>query len=461
MYKNFSVVIKSFIMVLIVGMLFVSGFVCCEAIEVSPDDTVKIDSAVKVSDISFDKILKKAKEHSYDLQIAELSKLISRQDIRAARSDYYPKLNFSAGTEYTKNFRDVRSSIVTTVGDSFINPYTRYQSIMGITLSYNIFDFGVRRGHLDIAKEDEKLKDLEEKEKLQDLYLNLLDTYTKVLVLKKQIDLNQRILGLQSANLDLKNRLYHAKEISSTDLNDAKVKVEDLKRSLNEITSMLNENLLMLSFYTGEDYDVDNLKVGDVKRSSFDTTAFQDYTKSIVWQVHEIQLKKKELELKVVKRTNLPKITAYGRYYLYGSDHSSYSDSFSDFQPSNYTVGGTLNMPLFDGFKNYSDIKKTEVELKSLQIERDKAIAEYMTRLATLRSNLLYSDAQVNNANLMIKELEEKEKSKSRLLSKKLITPIELNEAKIETLERKIEFEKYRVTSAAIVKSIEILTEAN
>ena len=61
----------------------------------------------------------------------------------------------------------------------------------------------------------------------------------------------------------------------------------------------------------------------------------------------------------------------------------------------------------------------------------------------------------------MIKELEEKEKSKSRLLSKKLITPIELNEAKIETLERKIEFEKYRVTSAAIVKSIEILTEAN
>ena len=453
--------VLNFIVILLFGsFLVLFGQIPSIAVEEPIEDNAEIGESFnnKITDISFDKILKKAQEHSYDLQIAELSKLISRQDIRAARSDYYPKLNFSAGTEYTKNFRDVRSSIVTTVGDSFINPYTRYQSIMGITLSYNIFDFGVRRGHLDIAKEDEKLKDLEEKEKLQDLYLNLLDTYTKVLVLKKQIDLNQRILGLQSANLDLKNRLYNAKEISSTDLNDAKVKVEDLKRSLNEITSMLNENLLMLSFYTGEDYDVDNLKVGDVKRSSFDTT---DYTKSIVWQVHEIQLKKKELELKVVKRTNLPKITAYGRYYLYGSDHSSYSDSFSDFQPSNYTVGGTLNMPLFDGFKNYSDIKKTELELKSLQIERDKAIAEYMTRLATLRSNLLYSDAQVNNANLMIKELEEKEKSKSRLLLKKLITPIELNEAKIETLERKIEFEKYRVTSAAIVKSIEILTEAN
>ena len=151
MYKNFSVVIKSFIMVLIVGMLFVSGIVCCGAIEVPSDGTVNMDSAVKVSDISFDKILKKAKEHSYDLQIAEFSKLIAKQDIRSARSDYYPKLNFNAGTEYTKNFRDVRTSIVTTVGDAFINPYTRYQSIMGITLSYNIFDFGVRKGHLDIG----------------------------------------------------------------------------------------------------------------------------------------------------------------------------------------------------------------------------------------------------------------------------------------------------------------------
>lgn len=461
MYKNFSVVIKSFIMVLIVGMLFVSGIVCCGAIEVPHDDTVKIDSAVKVSDISFDKILKKAKEHSYDLQIAEFSKLIAKQDIRSARSDYYPKLNFNAGTEYTKNFRDVRTSIVTTVGDAFINPYTRYQSIMGITLSYNIFDFGVRRGHLDIAKEDEKLKDLEEKEKLQDLYLNLLDTYTKVLVLKKQLELNERILALESNNAELKTRLYNAKEISATDLNDAKVKVESLKRSINEITSMLNENLLMLSFYTGEEYALEHLKVSDVKRPDFDTTAFRDYTKSIIWQVHEIQLKKKELELKVVKRTNYPKITAYGRYYLYGSDHSSYNDSLSDFRPSNYTVGGSLNMPLFDGFKNHADIKKTELELKSLQIERDKAMAEYMTRLATLRSNLMYSDAQVNNANLVIKELEEKEKSKNRLLSKKVITPIEMNEAKIETLERRIELEKYRVTSAAIVKSIEILTETN
>ena len=461
MYKNFSVVIKSFIMVLIVGMLFVSGIVCCGAIEVPSDGTVNMDSAVKVSDISFDKILKKAKEHSYDLQIAEFSKLIAKQDIRSARSDYYPKLNFNAGTEYTKNFRDVRTSIVTTVGDAFINPYTRYQSIMGITLSYNIFDFGVRKGHLDIAKEDEKLKDLEEKEKLQDLYLNLLDTYTKVLVLKKQLELNERILALESNNTELKTRLYNAKEISATDLNDAKVKVESLKRSMNEITSMLNENLLMLSFYTGEEYDLEHLKVSDVKRPDFDTTAFRDYTKSIIWQVHEIQLKKKELELKVVKRTNYPKITAYGRYYLYGSDHSSYNDSWSDFRPSNYTVGGSLNMPLFDGFKNHADIKKTELELKSLQIERDKAMAEYMTRLATLRSNLLYSDAQVNNANLVIKELEEKEKSKNRLLSKKVITPIEVNEAKIETLERRIELEKYRVTSAAIVKSIEILTETN
>ena len=65
--------------------------------------------------------------------------------------------NFSIGNEYTHNFRD-GAGYVTTVGESFINPYTRYQSLLGISLYYNVFDFGVRKNKMDFAKGDESIE---------------------------------------------------------------------------------------------------------------------------------------------------------------------------------------------------------------------------------------------------------------------------------------------------------------
>jgi len=412
-----------------------------------------------VNKINFDHILKKAKEHSYDLKIADYNILISKQEVRGARSEYFPKLNLGAGMEYTKNYRDVKETTVMSIGDAFINPYTRYQSVLGITVGYNLFDFGVRGGNLKIAKEDVKLKELENKEKLQELNLTLLDSYTKILIATKQIDINKEILALEENNLEMKERLFKAKEISKTELNDQRVKVRNIKNKIADLNSIRNESLIWLSFYTGEDYDAENLKISDIKKPIFDVTAFKDYTKSITWKVHEKHIKKKELELQVAKRNYLPKLNAYGRYYMYGSDHSSYPSSISGIEPSNFTVGASLNMPIFDGFRNSALVQKTSIELKQLNVERDKAIAQLAARLANMRSNLIYLDEQIDENELIIEELTDKEKSMSRLATQKLISPIELNDTKIELMNQQIEFDKNNITRIGITKGIQILTE--
>ena len=144
---------------------------------------------------------------------------------------------------------------------------------------------------------------------------------------------------------------------------------------------------------------------------------------------------------------------------MYGSDHSNYGKSFDNIEPSNFTVGASLNVPVFDGFKNSSLIQKTTLELKQMHIERDKAIAQLMTRLATMRSNLIYLDEQITESNDALNELTEKEKSLHKLAAKKIISPIEENEAKIEVLNQQIESDKNIVTRIAITKGIEILTE--
>ena len=415
-------------------------------------------SGAVVDKIDFDSVLSKAKDHSYDLKIADYNILISKQEVRGARSEYFPKLNIGGGMEYTKNYRDVRESTVMSIGDAFINPYTRYQSVLGINVMYNLFDFGVRGGNLKIAKEDVKLKELQNKEKLQELNLTLLDSYTKALITTKQIDKNNEILALEENNLEMRERLFAAKEISKTELNDERVKVRNLKSKIAELKSIRQESLNWISFYTGEEYDAENLKISDIKRPNFDVNAFKDYTKSITWKIHEKNIRKKELELSVARRNYLPKLNAYGRYYLYGSNHNNFGKSF-DIEPSNFSVGASLSMPVFDGFKNSALVQKTSLELKQLQVERDKAIAQLATRLANMRANLIFLDEQIAENDLSIFELTDKEKSMKRLAAQKIVSPIELNDAKIELLNQKIEFDKNNVTEIAITRGIQILTE--
>ena len=56
-------------------------------------------------------------------------------------------------------------------------------------------------------------------------------------------------------------------------------------------------------------------------------------------------------------------------------------------------------------------------------------------------------------------ELTDKETSMSKLASKRLVSPVEVNDAKIELLNQEIEYEKNNVTCNALTRGIQILTE--
>lgn len=408
--------------------------------------------------MEFDDVLKSAKINSYEIKISDFDVFIAKQGVRTTRSEYFPKINVSAGTEYTKNFNDISASTVTVVGDAFINPYTRFQSLMGITLTYNVFDFGQRRDKLDIAKEDIELKELLAKEQMQELELTLIDTYCKLFITKRQIDINEEILELAKKNLEYKTRLFEAKEISKIELSNSALEVQKYEQKILELYSLAQESLNWISFYTREEYQLENLNVKEFKKASADPMEFNDYTQSLTWLIQEKEVKKKELALSVAKKNNLPKVNAYSRYYIYGSDHSSYNQSLGDLGPSNYTVGATIFMPIFDGFKNSAEIQTASLELQQQLVKRDKAIAQLMTRLATMRSNLIYLDKQIVVDEKRAAELKDKEKSIKRLTEKRELTPIEHNEAKIELLEQEIELIKNKATTLAIAKAIQALT---
>lgn len=59
--------------------------------EITKDNPVNKQN---VTTLNFQNILDKAAEHSYDLKISDLNKLIAKQDIRSVRSELFPETYF-------------------------------------------------------------------------------------------------------------------------------------------------------------------------------------------------------------------------------------------------------------------------------------------------------------------------------------------------------------------------------
>ena len=431
------------------------------------EEKEEINSSVIVSEIEkkqinenleFEDILKKAKDHSFDLKIADFECLIVEQNIRGARSEYFPKLYFNASTEYNKNFSENKQTPTTYVGDIFVNQYTRYQSVLGFTLAYNLFDFGIRKGSLDIAKEETEGKKLEKEYQKQELTLNIIDTYTKISTMKKQLEFNNEILVLLKKNLEMKERLFKAKEISKSDLNDQIVETEKYQKETNELYSRLAEYLNLLSFFTNEQYNIEKLIINEMKEPNINPFEFEDYTKTIVNDIHEKVINQKELALKVAKRQYLPKFNMYSRYYLYGSDVRSYRETNKQIEPSNWSIGASVNMPVFDGMKQAAIVEQARLEYEKSLVEKDKALADIKNRVTTMRTNLYYLEKQLENNSKIINELTEKEENSIKLLAQRIISPIEANQVKIDLLKEKSDFEVNKITKVATLKGIEALT---
>ena len=86
---------------------------------------------------------------------------------------------------------------------------------------------------------------------------------------------------MREQNLQYSKRLYNAKEISKPELDDINLGVLKTKKQIAELNQILSENVNWLSFYTGETYGIDDLKICDIENYNFDLLAYFDYTKSI------------------------------------------------------------------------------------------------------------------------------------------------------------------------------------
>lgn len=423
-------------------------------------------------ELNFNNFLSTALNTSYKLKISQIESLISQKGVKEAQAGYYPTLSAFATTERYNDLTNGNSQI-TAVGNEILLNRSYYQDMAAIGLSYNIFDFGVRRKQLDIAKADDKQKALLLQKDSRDIKIDAADIYGDALNLYKQSLIKTETLTLQNELVNINKRLQKAGELSDVDLVDSEIDASETKTELDEINNNLAKKLTEVSFYTNEEYNTNNLILHDfpdnpdvlevengLLKASVEVLDFIP-EESFEAQAADLEILKKKKEYEIQKKINYPKIRFDTRYNFYGSDPSNFFNGLGDVSQRSFTIRFSASMVLFDGFKNLNTISKKKLEIEKAKIEKERQIAELKKQYEQIQLDSQNAIVQAENNATTLALVNKNLDNLRRLNANGIAARSECIKKQIELLKKKENLEQNQIKYFVARYKMKVLTENN
>ncbi len=413
-------------------------------------------NVVKAKDISFDYILAKTLENSYDLKMADINIKISKQNVKEAKLEYLPTLNTYTNAEYSMDVDQNNPFTFATVGDRVLNSNTRHQDLIALNLSYNLFDFGIRGNKVKIAKKDVSSKELQLKVNRRDTAMQLVELYANTLICYKEIAANKKVMPVYKKVFSLKNRLYENGLVSKIEITENAIKLARTVDRIDNLQIKMRNFLSDLSFYTGESYDDEDTKLLGFEKvelpKEFNHENMPDF------KIYNLEIDKKEKELSIIKRENLPMFGIYSKYNLYGSNKNNPIKSISDLTDRSLAFGITAVLTPTNVFKNFNSQKKLKLEIQKLSLQKDKRMTEIQTEYHKLSTNAKAYEKVYQNKISLLKQVEAKLSMMKDLKDNELLNQCTLLDQQAEVTLQGFDTEKSQIQQATNSKKMQIMS---
>ena len=408
--------------------------------------------------IDYDSVVQRALAHSHDVKMSRLDIGISESSLRRAYSLYYPVIKTQWNTEYVKDLTD-GSYQLTAVGNTVLVQNTTYQSSLLLAGTYNLFDFGATVKRVSIARSDVDVKKTTYRQTVRDIKLRVLNIYTELLGASRELETKRQLLALCKDLSLTKERLYKAGRISKVEMVDEAVKTVKILDEMDTLKLKVATLSKDLSFYTGDLYESDTVRVTDFKEEATSEEVAFDVNRTPESRIYALEIEKKQAELDALKRELYPRLGLYSNYVWYANHDSEPETSAGYIRPRNFFIGLAATVTLFEGFRSNADIDKAKLEVERLKIERSRKLSELSGRHAKLSASKRTYTSGVANQKEMLKKVEDKLAMVERLHKQKLIEWTDFLDRKIELLTQRLELTKVIITKTAAVKELEVLSE--
>lgn len=416
--------------------------------------------------LKFDDLLEKALDRSFDLKKANIDIDITKQDIRVAKSAYYPSLRLGANAEYNRDLTDGQYG-VTQVGDIVLLNNSIYQNAASASLTYNVYDFGARKQKVIIAKKDNEIKKVLVKQTTRELKLNLANIYNEALLNYKELKAKENMLDIDNQIFSIQEKLYDAGKSSKVDVANASIRMAKLYNEIDDTKILLSRNLNDLTQLTHEDYDVNDVKLTPLEEGFIPISFLrgkveidEEFIKqSPEYKSYELEIEKKEAELKELKKQLLPQFIFNTNYYWYGSNRDNYFKAFSDLKQRTLAFRMSSSLPVFDGFKNSASQKRIKLEIERLKTERDDKLFQLKNYYKKVQDESYLYDDSIKQLEETILKLQDCLDMNQRLHKEQLIDYIVLLNLKEELITKKLDFEKSKINKSFSNYRLKVLSQ--
>jgi len=307
------------------------------------------------------------------------------EDERVNSSNFWPQLDVS----YNANLLDEETAL-----ENDENSY-----LMG-SLSYNLFSGFRDRNNLLSSEMMKHAKEFDLKDITQEIKYRIAVRYIEIYRAKNRLEVSRKEVSLiKKQHRDAVNR-HKVGIIRKNDMLTFKVQLDDSIQKMDSDEAAMQKSLNQLCFETGTTVSKEDLLFEEFTHIP-QPEGFEHYLSII----NENQSRIKGLEsvisaqkhtVKSFKSTYYPSVDVSASYKKYGDDFVFGSEENGE---DEVRVAMDVNLNLFNGFGEYAEIQKNQIEVKRTTSD----LHELKARLETDLKNIL-NDLEVADKNLKLAE---------------------------------------------------------
>jgi outer membrane protein len=373
-FKMTSIIQKNIVRALI--FLFIAGISTPMCLSQDTQESSQETTATSVvSDttkvLSLSDAVYTALEYNRELQARAYDKEAASEAIREAQSAWWPQIGWSSSWDrsYSDRFKSFvlpgqssASDQLGFTGDNFNNKFQVTQLLYDRTVI----------GNIKLSELQEEAANWQEKGQQQEVVLSTVNTYLSVLAASELLEVQEQRLVLAQEQLDTAQMNYEVGLRILTDVLRAKLTRSSAQRDVNTAQIFLHNNQVALNQVLGVPIETKYEYIGgtlskfnppkDIITQIGDRIQLyniaNDYHPSI--QVATVLVSQSEESIKIARGEFYPRLSAGGSW--------GYSDSGGlNFDNEEWGVKAQVDIPIFEGFRKTSKIKRTKAQLSAEQ----------------------------------------------------------------------------------------------
>lgn len=325
--------------------------------------------------VTIEEAISSALARNPGIAAARASVAASTQRIRQAESGFYPQIDLSESFMRTDNpmwafgarINQGRITAADFNPDVLNSPTAVNNYATRLSLNWFLFDGGATWYGTKQAKFSKTAEDARLSQTRQEIIYRVIEAYYGLVIAGENMEVVERAVKTAETHLDIIENRYKNGLTVKSDALRAKVHIASLVQELAIAESSMYVARASLNMVMGNKTDTVIAPVTMLSEQTISDRPLNQWISSIHKHRPELiqtalEEKMAEAELKKSRAQNLPSFSLNGSYEI--------DSERLDSTPDNYTIGATVSMNLFSGFR--FSAKTEEARLRTRQIRHFK-----------------------------------------------------------------------------------------